>query len=230
MLAEIPMKLFEIRLKGQNARKMLKNLLGEIIETEIISKGGNLRGYIVGQRDDEVIIITNAQLENKEHYEVRFLSGRGIVTFRTQVLEQIPKTTPPIYIMEPPREIMLCERRKYHRIKVEKDSEVIIKRDSGYAFYCSLADISLGGFSALMTIKDKMIEYFLPMIDEEVKFSLRIIDRKHKLDLEGRAKLKHYSIDAHGKYRAGFSFSNVEKKKIKKMKELSSFLKKIKRG
>jgi hypothetical protein len=79
-----------------------------------------------------------------------------------------------------------------------------------------LSDISLGGFSVSMNIKDKMIEYFLPMLNEDVGFSMKIANSK-KIDLEGRAVLKHYSLGSDGKYKAGFNFSKVDKEKLKKL-------------
>jgi c-di-GMP-binding flagellar brake protein YcgR len=111
---------------------------------------------------------------------------------------------------------MICERRRYMRIRVPKGSEVVIKRDNGYALFCMLSDISLGGFSVSMNIKDKMIEYFLPMLNEDVGFSMKIVNNK-KIDLEGRAILKHYSLGSDGKYKAGFNFSKVDKEKLKKL-------------
>ncbi len=220
-LLEIPRKLFGNKIHGEGKVKaFFSNFMDNIVEVEMYRKEDPHNGYILGLKDQNILIRTLSPIEEKKIYEFRFLSEKGIVLFRSSINGKIENTTPPIYMAKLPSEVLICERRRFHRVKVPSKSEVIIKRENGYAFYCSLSDISLGGFSANMQIKDKMIEYFLPMIDEEVKFSLRIDERRRKIDIDGKARLKHYSIDAQGKYKAGFSFTKVDRKKIKEISKL----------
>jgi hypothetical protein len=65
-----------------------------------------------------------------------------------------------------------------------------------------------------------MIEYFLPMLNEDVGFTIRIKDKKTELD--GRAILKHYSLSADGKYKAGFNFSKVDRRTLQKIISLAT--------
>jgi c-di-GMP-binding flagellar brake protein YcgR len=215
-LFSVPIKMFEIEIKGEKLKKFLDNSLSDITEVEIRRKDEEASGYIIGTKDNDIILRSNKKLENGKKYEIRFTTDRGIIKFEANSKGEIEGSKPPLILLECPKSLMICERRRYMRIRVPKSSEVIIKRDNGYALFCMLSDISLGGFSVSMNIKDKMIEYFLPMLNEDVGFSMKIVNNK-KIDLEGRAVLKHYSLGSDGKYKAGFNFSKVDKEKLKKL-------------
>ncbi len=219
-LFSIPIKMFEIEVKGEKLKKFLDNSLSEITEVEIRRKNEEMSGYIIGTKDNDIILRSNKKLENGKKYEIRFTTDRGIITFETNSKGEIEGSKPPLTLLEFPKSLMICERRRYMRVRVPINSEVIIKRDNGYALFCTLSDISLGGFSVSMNIKDRMIEYFLPMLNEDVGFSIKLVNNK-KIDLDGRAVLKHYSLGSDGKYKAGFNFSKADKLKLK---ELISFL------
>ncbi len=221
-LLEIPRKLFDLELKGSSVQKLLSSALSDIVEIEISKGKSRASGYIVGRKSNDIVIRTLSKLEKNENCEIRFIGSRGIISINSKVVDEVKGISPKMYIIKSPEKISICERRRYYRLELGGDSEVVIKRDNGYAFFCKIKDISLGGFSAIMNIKDKMMEYFLPLINEEVKFSIKITDRKRAFELNGTAKLKHYSLSSSGEYKAGFSFSKLEKRHVK---ELSEFIK-----
>jgi hypothetical protein len=220
---EIPIREFDQKIKvGGKINELIEEIAQNITEFEI--KGDKDKdystGFIVGTKGQNIIIRMNNSLTPGKKYEIRTLFQRGLIAFKSKILEKIDDTKPYIFVIEKPEHIFLCERRRFHRLKVDSKSEVLIKRATGYAFFCSLVDLSLGGFSALMQIKDRMIEYFLPLIEEEIDFRLNIEHKGGKYSLEGKAKLKHYSLDSHGKYKAGFEFTKINKKEISRIIKL----------
>jgi c-di-GMP-binding flagellar brake protein YcgR len=219
-LFDISPRMFEVEIKGERSKRVLEGILTNIVEVEVKREGENRTGYIVGTRNGDIILRATERFEKGKKYEFRFTSERGIIMFETSVKDEIEGSNPPLLILESPDSLKICERRRYMRIRVNKSSEVIIKRDSGYALFCSLLDISLGGFSVYMSVKDRMIEYFLPMLNEDVGFTIRIKDKKTELD--GRAILKHYSLSADGKYKAGFNFSKVDRRTLQKIISLAT--------
>jgi c-di-GMP-binding flagellar brake protein YcgR len=220
-LFDISPRMFEVEIKGERSKRILEGILTNIVEVEARRKGENRAGYIIGTRNGDIILRATERFEKGKKYEFRFTSERGIIMFETNVKDEIEGSNPPLLILESPNNLKICERRRHMRIRVNKSSEVIIKRDSGYALFCSLLDISLGEFSVYMSVKDRMIEYFLPMLNEEVGFTIRIKDNK-KLELDGRAILKHYSLGADGKYKAGFNFSKVDRRTLQKIISLAT--------
>lgn len=229
MFEELPRKLFTIKITGKGMSKVFEEIKNQIVESTIVDKKEKKRkftGYIVGVKDEANLVVrSEAKLKEKGKYEIVFTAGRGIILINTTILERIDGIYPNIYVFAPPDEIFICERRRYYRIRPTEKADVIIKRENGYALSGSLGDISLGGFSINLQMKDKMLEYFLPLIDEKVKFLIDFSSSKigKKLGkIDGTAILKHYTVDSKGFYRGGFSFSEINKAQLKKLLNLLS--------
>ncbi len=219
MIENLPKNLFNIKISGKGVNKILEGIKDNIVEISIMKKLGDVskRAYIIGLKDDNKLVLRSEQaLKQGENYELRFISGRGIISMKVVPVETLKGIYPNIYIVGVPDSIFICERRRYYRVKPKEKADVIIKRENGYALSGSLGDISLGGFSMHIQMKDRMIEYFLPMIDEEVKFSLDLSGGKSGIKIGGSAVLKHYTVDSKGFYRGGFSFSKIDKSELKK--------------
>lgn len=219
MIENLPKNVFNIKISGKGISKVLEDIKDSIIEISIMKKHGDIgkRAYIVGLKDgDKLVLRSEQKLKQGENYELRFISGRGIISMKVVPIEILTGIYPNICIVSIPDSIFVCERRRYYRIKPKEKADVIMKRENGYALSGSLGDISLGGFSLQIQMKDRMIEYFLPMIDEEVKFSLDLSRGKSKIELDGSAVLKHYTVDSKGFYKGGFSFSKIDKSKLKR--------------
>ncbi|MCS7213525.1 MAG: PilZ domain-containing protein [Candidatus Calescibacterium sp.] len=223
MIETFPKGLFNLRISGSGVINLIQEFKDNIFEVSILNKKfkGAIRGYIIGLKDESKIVVrSDEKLKKNEKYEIRFVSGRGIVLINTKVDEIVIGIQPNIYVFEKPSEILVCERRRYYRVKPKQEADLVIKRENGYALSGDLGDVSLGGFSMKIQMKDKMIEYFLPMIDEEVRFSLDFPRGKSKIKIDGSAALKHYTVDSKGFYRGGFSFTKVDKSKVKKLLDI----------
>lgn len=218
MLETLSKSSFSIKIEGPDVIRVLQEVKENIIEVTILDRrsGHTVGGYLIGLKGEGGIVVrAEERLDEKRKYELRFISKRGIVLLRSSILEKVGGVHPSMYVFDLPKSILVCERRKYYRMKPREKAEVIIKRESGYVLFGNLGDISLGGFSLNIQMRDRMFEYFLPMINEEVRFSIEIPARK--LKIEGTAVLKHYTVDAGGFYRGGFSFSKVSTAELRKI-------------
>lgn len=219
MIEGLPKSAFNIKVSGEGIRKVIDEIKDSIVEVSLIKKHGDVvrRAYMVGVKDnDKLVLRSDQKLKQGEKYELRFISGRGIISMKVVPFETLSGIYPYICIVKIPDSISVCERRRYYRLKPKEKADIIIKRENGYALSGNLGDISLGGFSMSIQMKDKMLEYFLPMIDEEVRFSLYFPSGKSKISLHGSAILKHYTVDSKGFYRGGFSFLKTDKSELKR--------------
>lgn len=223
MIDALPKSAFSIKITGEGVLKLIDEIKDNIVEVTLVDRKNkrSSKGHIIGVKDKEGILVrTDDKLEEKAKYEFGFISGRGVVLLKATVLETLKGVHPNIYVFNLPKEISVCERRKYYRIKPKERVEVIIRRENGYALSGNLGDISLGGFSLNIQMKDRMLEYFLPLINEEVRFSIDLPGKGKNIRIDGTASLKHYTVDAQGFYRGGFHFSKIDRKKLKNLLKL----------
>jgi len=89
-LLEVPRKLFGSKVEGEDKVKAIfSNFINSIIEAEIHSKGKSISGYILGMKDNDILIRCLDNLEDSKRYEVRFLSDKWIILFRSKIKGEI---------------------------------------------------------------------------------------------------------------------------------------------
>lgn len=219
---EIPKEMFGLRVEGlRKVRKLLERACRQIVTVDIKMKDGKtIEGVFVAIEKDNVLVQSMAKLSGRADFA--YPADLGIVRFSSDIKDAL-NTTPPILRVSLPKEALVCDRRRYPRVRVKEPMEAIIIRENGHSFLGKLRDLGMGGFSVIFALKDKYMEYIIPLIGELVRFSFKLGVVKKSAEINGTATIAHYSIDASGKYTCGLRFKDIDADHLMK---ISKYVKK----